>query len=407
MTQANLEMWPSVLLDSVATRKSGHTPNKAHGEFWNGGIKWVSLADSSKLDDRYIDTTDKQISALGIKNSSAVLLPAGTVILSRDAGVGKSAILAEEMAVSQHFMAWICDERKTHNLFLYYWLQHKKPEFESIATGSTIKTIGLPYFKKLTIALPPFEEQCRIASILSQWDDSLSVLSRLIDAKRRQKRGLAEQLLTGKRRLPGFEEEWEESTMGTVFSRVRRKNTEGNDHALTISGVHGLIDQREFFNKRVAAKDLSGYYLLRRGEFAYNKSYSTGYDYGAIKRLNRYEAGVVSTLYICFALQREDAVSDFYEHFFEANLLNEGLAGIAQEGARNHGLLNVSVVDFFELPVPFPPPAEQQAIAVVLSTLDSEIAALEALEAKVAEQKRGLMDALLTGRMRVNVEEAS
>ena len=121
-------MWPSVLLDSVAIRKSGHTPNKAHSEFWNGGIKWVSLADSSKLDDRYINTTDKQISALGIKNSSAVLLPAGTVILSRDAGVGKSAILAEEMAVSQHFMAWICDERKTHNLFLYYWLQSKKPE---------------------------------------------------------------------------------------------------------------------------------------------------------------------------------------------------------------------------------------------------------------------------------------
>ncbi|MFC3833331.1 MULTISPECIES: restriction endonuclease subunit S [Deinococcus] len=296
-----------------------------------------------------------------------------------------------------------CDVDYAYQLFR--WCQ-ASGVFAKIATKTnSIAHLGSTRFGDLELYFPPLPEQRRIASILSQWDDSLSILSQLIEAKRQQKRGLAELLLTGKRRLPGFADEWAEMTMGSVFARVTRKNTEGNDHALTISGIHGLIDQREFFNKRVAANDLSGYYLLRRGEFAYNKSYSTGYDYGAIKRLNRYDAGVVSTLYICFALKREDAVSDFYEHYFEANLLNEGIAGIAQEGARNHGLLNVSVVDFFELPLPFPPPSEQQAIASVLSTLDTEIASLDALKAKVAEQKRGLMDALLTGRVRVKVEE--
>ena len=290
---------------------------------------------------------------------------------------------------------------------LYYLLSEnsqKSLKFE--ATGSTVANIRIPKLKAFPILLPPLPEQRKIAAILSTWDDSLATLTCLLAAKRQQKRGLAEALLTGKKRLPGFAGEWEEKKLGEVFTRITRKNTEGNEHALTISGTLGLIDQREFFNKRVAAADLSGYYLIRRGEFAYNKSYSTGYDFGAIKRLNRYDAGVVSTLYICFALTKEDAVSDFYEHFFEAGLLNEGISGIAQEGARNHGLLNVSAKEFFELTIPFPLPDEQQAIASILSTLDGEIASLERLRGKVQEQKRGLMDELLTGRVRVKVEEA-
>lgn len=117
--------WDVYLLDDVAIRGSGHTPSKDVFSYWNGGIKWVSLADSDKLDRIYISETDKEISELGIENSSAVKHPAGTVIISRDAGIGKSAILAREMAVSQHFMAWRCGKR-LHNVYLYYWLQHNK-----------------------------------------------------------------------------------------------------------------------------------------------------------------------------------------------------------------------------------------------------------------------------------------
>ena len=297
-----------------------------------------------------------------------------------------------------------CDTDYAYQLFR--WCQHTGI-FAHIATKTnSIAHLGSKRFAELELPFPPLPEQRRIATILSTWDDSLATLINLLAAKRRQKRGLAGALLTGKKRLPGFEGEWEEKKLREVFTRITRKNTEGNEHALTISGTLGLIDQREFFNKRVAAADLSGYYLIRRGEFAYNKSYSSGYDFGAIKRLNRYDAGVVSTLYICFALAKEDAVSDFYEQFFEAGLLNEGISGIAQEGARNHGLLNVSAKDFFELTIPFPLPDEQQAIAAVLSTLDAEIAWLEALRAKVHEQKRGLMDELLTGRVRVKVDDA-
>ncbi|MBN8518598.1 MAG: restriction endonuclease subunit S [Candidatus Accumulibacter sp.] len=134
--------WQYELLDKLALRGSGHTPNKNFPEYWNGGVKWVSLADSHRLDQLYISDTELQISHKGIQNSSAVLYPAGIVVLSRDAGVGKSAITTEPMAVSQHFMCWKCDQ-KMDNHFLYYWLQFNKRTFENIAMGSTILTIGL------------------------------------------------------------------------------------------------------------------------------------------------------------------------------------------------------------------------------------------------------------------------
>lgn len=192
------EGWQFERLDELALRGSGHTPNKEVAEYWNGGIKWVSLADSHRLDALYISDTELTISHRGIQNSSAVLHPAGIVVLSRDAGVGKSAITTEPMAVSQHFMCWKCDQR-LDNHFLYYWLQFQKRTFENIAMGSTILTIGLPYFKKLRIACPvDLEEQRRIAARLKAADENLFALQRRLSKLRTQKLGLMQDLLTGK-----------------------------------------------------------------------------------------------------------------------------------------------------------------------------------------------------------------
>lgn len=190
--------WQYELLDNLSHRGSGHTPNKDHPEYWNGGIKWVSLADSNKLDQLYISDTELEISHKGIVNSSAVLHPAGIVVLSRDAGVGKSAITTEPMAVSQHFMCWKCDQ-KMDNHFLYYWLQFNKRTFENIAMGSTILTIGLPYFKRLKIACPiePIEQQA-IAKKLKSADMRIFAMQDDLSKLRQQKLGLMQDLLTGK-----------------------------------------------------------------------------------------------------------------------------------------------------------------------------------------------------------------
>ena len=185
--------WEERLLEDLAKRGSGHTPDKKKPSYYNGGIKWVSLADSNKLDNGYLYATKNEISIDGIKHSSAVLHPAGTVILSRDAGVGKSAVLFSDMAVSQHFIAWNC-KSELSNWFLYYILQLLKPTFESIAIGSTIKTIGLPYFKSLRICVPHITEQQHIASFLSSIDNLIAAQAQKIESLKVHKKGLMQQL---------------------------------------------------------------------------------------------------------------------------------------------------------------------------------------------------------------------
>lgn len=189
--------WHYELLDELALRGSGHTPSKSFPEYWNGGVKWLSLADSPSLDKLYISDTAFEISPEGINNSSAVLHPAGIVVLSRDAGIGKSAIATIPMAVSQHFMCWRCGP-SLDNHFLYYWLQFNKRTFENIAMGSTILTIGLQFFKRLRIACPSdVNEQLAISSALKAVDEKLLSLERDLHKKREQKYGLMSDLLSG------------------------------------------------------------------------------------------------------------------------------------------------------------------------------------------------------------------
>lgn len=186
--------WEVKRLEDLAKRGSGHTPSKLDPEHYNGGIKWISLADSKRLDVGLISETEHEISAKGIKNSSAVLHPAGTVLISRDAGVGKSAVMALPMAVSQHFIVWTCHANLLSNWFLYYQLQGMKPIFERIATGSTIKTIGLPFFKELLIAVPTLPEQQRIADCLISLDALITAATQTLDTLKTHKQGLMQQL---------------------------------------------------------------------------------------------------------------------------------------------------------------------------------------------------------------------
>jgi type I restriction enzyme S subunit len=207
--------WDCPFLDSVASRASGHTPDKAHPEYWNGSVAWISLQDSHRLDKPRINDTSATITEAGLRNSSARLLPAGTVVLSRDAGVGRSSIMARSMAVSQHFMAWTCG-RRLCNSFLYYWLQRSKPEFERIAIGNTIKTIGLPYFRALRIPLPERAEQDSIAEVLGDTDALLASLEQLLAKKRAIRQGAMQSLLTAAKRLPGFGAPWTPTRLGDV-----------------------------------------------------------------------------------------------------------------------------------------------------------------------------------------------
>lgn len=186
--------WEETKLGRLAKRGSGHTPNKARAEYYNGGVKWVSLADSSRLDHGFISETSAEIAEAGLANSSAVLHPAGSVILCRDAAIGKSAIMKVPMAVSQHFMVWTCDQDRLSNWFLYYSFLVMRPLFERVASGSTIKTIGLPFFAELDLTIPALAEQQRIADCLASIDDQIVAESGRLDSLKTHKAGLMQQL---------------------------------------------------------------------------------------------------------------------------------------------------------------------------------------------------------------------
>jgi type I restriction enzyme S subunit len=207
-----------------------------------------------------------------------------------------------------------------------------------------------------------------------------------------------------KRRFPPPPADWCRPRLADIADRVVARNVEGNQNVLTISAEYGLISQSEFFSRRVASESLTGYFLLEKGDFAYNKSFSRGYPLGAIRRLDRYESGCVSPLYICFR-PRSDAVnSDFLLHYLDGGAIDTGLADVAKEGVRNHGLLNVGVTDFFELEVPLPPVAEQALIAQVLDTVDTTIRQTEAIIEKLKQVKQGLLHDLLTRGIDANGE---
>ena len=184
--------------------------------------------------------------------------------------------------------------------------------------------------------------------------------------------------------------------MSDFAERITRKNSNNEtDLPLTISSKDGLVDQISYFNKTVASKDMSGYYLLRNGEYAYNKSYSVGYDFGSIKRLDRYPMGALSTLYICFALKKHN--TDFIKVYFDSLKWYKEIYMISAEGARNHGLLNVPTDEFFATKHYLPEnTTEQRKIADFLIALDRRIDAQQSLVDNLKKYKRGLFNQIFS-----------
>ena len=188
---------------------------------------------------------------------------------------------------------------------------------------------------------------------------------------------------------------WEQRKLGDAFERVVRKNTNNESRLpLTISAQDGLVDQITYFNNRVASRDVSNYYLVYNGEFAYNKSTSDGYPFGAVKRLDWYEKGVLSTLYIVFALKHpEKDDSDFMTVFYDTDRWHRGVAERAAEGARNHGLLNISADDFFDIDTTMPEDkVEQEKIGRLLKKLDTLITLHQRKYEKLVNIKKSMLD---------------
>ncbi|NQN69178.1 restriction endonuclease subunit S [Streptococcus suis] len=235
-------------------------------------------------------------------------------------------------------------------------------------------------FKGLPIPLPTLPEQEAIGNFFSDLDQLITLHQRKLDDVKELKKALLQKMFPKgngndfpELRFPEFTDAWKQRKLGEVSKRVTRRNKELiSSLPLTISAQHGLVDQEEFFNKQVASKDVSSYYLIKKGEFAYNKSYSNGYPWGAIKRLDRYEMGVLSTLYIVFK-PTSLICSDYLVSYYDTVNWYKEVSMIAAEGARNHGLLNIAPNDFFKTRLFLPTLPEQEVIGNFFSDLDQLI----------------------------------
>jgi type I restriction enzyme, S subunit len=375
------EGWELVDLTSVATLESGHTPSRNNPRYWNGMIPWVSLHDSSALDVPSIDETSQSVTELGIANSSARLLPEGTVIFSRTATVGKATVLGREMATSQDFANYVCGDR-LHNRYLMYLFRFMQPEWKRLMAGSTHNTIYMPVFRVIQILLPPIPEQRAIAAALSDVDELIGALDKLIAKKRAIKLAAMQQLLTGKTRLPGFGGEWATTRIGDVLT-VRHGRSQ-HDVAVADGRYPILASGGEIGRTDTPLYEKPSVLIGRKGTIDDPQFVSSPF-------------WTVDTLFYTEMEAGTCAKFMFYKFCMIPWRSYNEASGVPS--------LNSRTIEGIEITVP--QEAEQTAITEVLSDMDAEIGALEQRRDKTKAIKQGIMQVLLTGRVRLIEPERS
>ena len=264
-----------------------------------------------------------------------------------------------------------------------YFLENAINNHKVVVESTGVPQLTVPQLSSYSIFFPRnIEEETRIGEYLYNLDNLITLHQRKYDKLVTIKKAMLEKMFPKEGadvpeiRFKGFTEAWEQRKLGKVVERVVRKNINNESTLpLTISAQYGLVDQITYFNNRVASRDVSNYYLVLNGEFAYNKSTSDGFPFGAVKRLDLYKKGVLSTLYIVFSIKNQAKTnSDFLTVFFDTDRWHKCVAERAAEGARNHGLLNISAEDFFDIELCLPKLEEEQAaIGTYFKQLDNLI----------------------------------
>lgn len=320
----------------------------------------------------------------------------GDILISASGSIGRTVVYNGEDAYYQDSnIVWLNHNGKIDNSFLLqFYNQVKWAGLE----GSTIKRLYNKNILETYIAVPKIEEQRLIGEFFKLVDSSITLHQRKLEKLKLAKKALLQKLFpkNGSQfpeiRFKGFTDAWEQRKLGQFTARVTRKNGGQSDLPLTISAQDGLVDQRKYFNRQVASRDMSNYYLIKKGEFAYNKSYSEGYPFGAVKRLDYYNIGALSTLYILFEITDKNISSDFIVSYYMTHLWYKEISKRAAEGARNHGLLNISTEDFFDSELNIPNSIEEQVkIGNFIKEFDKFITLHQRKLDKLQEMKKGLL----------------
>ena len=373
---------------------TGSTPPTSDNTNYAVGTHlWASPVDLGQT--KFVTDTQTKLSSIGFSKTRK--LPIGSVLVTCiGSTIGKMGMAATEMSTNQQINSIVVDSQYD-NHFVYYALQSRFPRYLTSVAVQAVPIMSKSSFEKLQNYRTTFKEQKKIGTLLNLIDERISTQNRIIEDLKREKKYLLEQLFclpnerVPKLRLKGMTSDWQKVKLCDIAERVTERNKANTcNRVLTIAAQYGLIDQQEFFNKQIASSDLTNYYLLRKGDFAYNKSYSGDYSWGAVKRLDKYDEGVLSSLYICLR-PNEDVDSDFLCHYFESTKWYRGISEISGEGARNHGLLNMSVDDYFNTLHRIPTKQEQIIVADLLNAVTRKIDIETKLLENLQKQKSFLL----------------
>lgn len=285
-----------------------------------------------------------------------------------------------------------------NSVFLSYFLNTAGRRYlNRLGQGDSIVHIHAEHLKKVYAPIPPLPEQEKIALVLGTWDEAIEKLSALIEQKKLLKKGLMQKLLTGQTRLPTFTQPWNEVKLGSVLESISNRNKNLNiTRVLSVTNSRGFVLPEEQFARVVASEDLSNYKIVKKGEFAYNPS---RLNVGSIDRLDNFADGVLSPMYVIFKCN-EQLLSDYMKHWITTTEFNSKVRNSAQGSVRE--TVDFKTLSTIKIRLPSDI-TEQQAIADVLSTADEEINLLNKKLEALKEQKKGLMQQLLTGQIRVKV----
>jgi type I restriction enzyme S subunit len=292
--------------------------------------------------------------------------------------------------------------------FLFYCLQSGTSQrmIYRLAGGSTFSRINLSELRALEILMPPLAEQHAIANILAAWDLAIEQTGKLITNSEAQQQALMQKLLSGKKRLSGYEGQWKTSRLDEIATRVTRRNDGGDHPILTISSTAGFVAQKDKYSRYMAGKSVENYILLERGEFAYNKGNSKTYQFGCIFDLDTFDVALVPHVYVCFRL-KPGMSPRFFKYLFAFDYLRSQLGQLVNTGVRNNGLLNITARQFLATTVPVPSIDEQEAIADIMAATTKQADALRRNLSALKEEKAALMRQLLDGRIRMkNMSDA-
>ena len=371
--------WEEHGLSEYLDFKNGLNPDSKR---FGKGIKFISVMDILNNPVITYDCIRASVQATDAEMSS-FSVEYGDILFQRSSetleDVGRANVyIDDKVAVFGGFVIRGKKKANYNPLFFRYLLSspYARKRIIPLGAGAQHFNIGQEGLSKVLLNFPSIEEQTKIASLLHLLDERIATQSKLIEDLKKLKSAIIEKVFCSPNqeypmcRIEGFEQALSTYKMSDFSSRIVSKNKDSKcSLVLTIAAQYGLVNQESFFNKSVASENLTGYYLLHKGEFAYNRSYSAGYDWGAVKRLNNYDEGVLSTLYICFKINETIVDSDYLAYYFESSKWHKGLSDIAGEGARNHGLLNVSMTDYFNTKHRFPVIEEQKAIAKMLNAI--------------------------------------